>query len=94
MNIKLLKFIVIFMGLLIVFGIVSLAVTIFLKFQNISDENKKEVLFITPPNSMRYVSHHLILDQISITYENKKKIIINIFNIKNGKNIQKIEILK
>lgn len=94
MNIKLLKFIVIFMGAIIVLAIITLGIAIYFKFKNLPIHNNKEALSIKAPINMSFVNYKISEDQIYLSYENSKKILISIFNIKTGKNIKKIEILK
>ena len=94
MNIKLLKFIVIFMGIAIIFGIIILCVTIYSRFQNISSTSDIKTLSIQAPNNMNYVDHEIKEKNIYISYHNSEKILIDIFEIKSGKKIKQIEILK
>mgnify|MGYP001435013469 CR=1 FL=1 len=94
MNIKLLKFIVVFMGVIIIFGIISLGFAIYFKFNNLSNINSKAVLSINIPDNMDFIKYKISEDQIFLSYENSEKFLISIFNIKTGKNIKKIEILK
>ena len=54
MNIKLLKFIVIFMGILIVIGVLVLAISIYIKFKNISNINNKNHFIINMPDNMNF----------------------------------------
>ena len=94
MNIKLLKFSVIFMGMLIIIGIIILAIAIFFKFQNLANQKNIKKLFIYPPDQMNYKGHNINSDHIFISYENSEKLMISVYNIKSGENIKKIEILK
>ena len=94
MNIKLLKFIVIFMGIAIIFGIIILCVTIYTRFQNISSTSDIKTLSIQAPNNMNYIDHEIKEKNIYISYHNSEKILIDIFEIKSGKKIKQIEILK
>lgn len=94
MNIKLLKFIVIFMGIAIIFGIIILCVTIYSRFQNISSTSDIKTLSIQAPNNMNYIDHEIKEKNIYISYHNSEKILIDIFEIKSGKKIKQIEILK
>ena len=94
MNIKLLKFIVIFMGIAIIFGIIILCVTIYSRFQNISSTSDIKTLSIQAPNNMNYIDHEIKEKNIYISYHNSEKIMIDIFEIKSGKKIKQIEILK
>ena len=94
MNIKVLKFIVIFMGIAIIFGIIILCVTIYSRFKNISSTSDIKTLSIQAPNNMNYVDHEIKEKNIYISYHNSEKILIDIFEIKSGKKIKQIEILK
>ena len=94
MNIKLLKFIVIFMGIIIIFGVITLGIAIYIKFKNLPLRNNKETLSIQNPENMSFISYKISEDQIYLSYENSEKLLISIFNVKTGKNIKKIEILK
>ena len=85
MNIKVLKFIVIFMGIAIIFGIIILCVTIYSRFQNISSTSDIKTLSIQAPNNMNYVDHEIKEKNIYISYHNSEKILIDIFEIKSGK---------
>ena len=44
MNLRLLKFIVIFMGIIIVFGVLSLGVVIYYKFKNLTNNTNEKTL--------------------------------------------------
>ena len=94
MNIKLLKFIVVFMGIIIIFGIISLGIAIYFKLNNISNNNSKAILSFNTPHNMDFIEYKISDDQIFLSYENSEMFLISIFNIKTGKNIKKIEILK
>ena len=94
MNIKVLKFIVIFMGIAIIFGIIILCVTIYSRFKNVSSTSDIKTLSIQAPNNMNYVDHEIKEKNIYISYHNSEKILIDIFEIKSGKKIKQIEILK
>ncbi len=94
MNIKVLKFIVIFMGIAIIFGIIILCVTIYSRFKNFSSTSDIKTLSIQAPNNMNYIDHEIKEKNIYISYHNSEKIMIDIFEIKSGKKIKQIEILK
>lgn len=94
MNIKLLKFIVIFMGIAIILGIIILSVAIYSRFKNISSGSDKKTFSIQAPNNMNYIDHEIRESKIFISYDNNEKVLINIFEIKSGKKIKQIEILK
>ena len=57
MNIKLLKFIVIFMGVLIIFGIITLGFSLYIKFKNLSNVNNNNSLIINKPNQMKFLNY-------------------------------------
>ena len=94
MNIKLLKFIVIFMGFIILFGVISLGVAIYFKFKKLSNSNNIDVITINKPNKMNFLNYKLYDEKIYLSFENTKKLVISIYSIKTGKFIKKIEILK
>ena len=94
MNIKLLKFIVIFMGILIVIGVLALGISIYIKFKNISNINKKNHFIINMPNNMNFLDHEIFEDKIYISYKSSNKILIKIYSLTTGKAIKEIEILK
>ena len=73
MNIKLLKIIVIFMGIIIVFGIISLGFAIYFKFKNLSNSNDKDVLYINTPSNMNFKNYKISENQIFLSYENSRK---------------------
>ena len=43
MNLRLLKFVVIFMGIIIVFGVLSLGVAIYYKFKNLTNNTNEKL---------------------------------------------------
>ncbi len=94
MNIKLLKFIVIFLGILIVFGIVGLGLSIYIKFKNLSDINNKNHFIINMPKNMGFLDYDIFEDKIYISYKSSEKILIKIYSLKSGKALKEIEILK
>ncbi|MBF96762.1 MAG: hypothetical protein CMJ13_06030 [Pelagibacterales bacterium] len=94
MNIKLLKFIVIFMGFIIFFGVISLGIALYFKFKNLSSSNSIDAITINKPYKMNFLDYKLYDEKIYLSFENTKKLLINIYSIKTGKFIKKIEILK
>ena len=93
MNIKLLKFIVIFFGILIVFGLIILMVGIYHKFNNLKKNNSSTITLKIVKNSQLedfYISN----DNIIIKYKLDDKHIINIYDLLSGNQIKKIELLK
>ncbi|MBV68831.1 MAG: hypothetical protein CMJ08_03405 [Pelagibacterales bacterium] len=94
MNIKFLKFIVIFMGILIVIGVLVLGMSIYIKFKNISNINNKNHFIINMPDNMNFLGHDIFEDKIYISYKSSNKIIIKIYSLITGRAIKEIEILK
>tara|TARA_B100002019_G_scaffold156141_1_gene134425 strand:+ start:262 stop:543 length:282 start_codon:yes stop_codon:yes gene_type:complete len=93
MNIKLLKFIVIFFGILIVFGLIILMMGIYHKFNNLKKNNSNAITLKLAKNSQLedfYISN----DNIIIKYKLDDKHIINIYDLFSGNQIKKIELLK
>ena len=60
MNIRLLKFIVIFMGILIFLGVIILGFGIYFKFKNLSNKNNTSKLIIEKPNKMKYLNYKIL----------------------------------
>ena len=94
MNIKLLKFVVIFMGILIFIGVLVLGMSIYIKFKNISNVNNKNHFIINMPDNMNFLGHDIFEDKIYISYKSSNKIIIKIYSLITGRAIKEIEILK
>jgi len=94
MNIKLLKFVVVFMGVLIVFGMVVLGFSIYVKFSNLSNSSNPNNIILNTPKNMDFLDYKIIEDKIYISYKSIDKVLIKVYNLKTGKNIKKIEILK
>ena len=93
MNIKLLKFIVIFMGILIIFGIAILGLALYNKFKNISNKNNSNIIIKIPKN-MNFLDYKVSEKNIYISYKYSNKILIKIYSLQTGKTIKEIEILK
>ena len=93
MNIKLLKFIVIFMGILIIFGIVILGLAFYNKFKNISNKSNSNIK-IEVPKDMDFLDYKVSEKNIYISYKSSNKILIKIYSLQTGKAIKEIEILK
>ena len=93
MNIKLLKFIVIFMGILIIFGIAILGLALYNKFKNISNKNNSNIIIKIPKN-MNFLDYKVSEKNIYISYKSSNKILIKIYNLQTGKTLKEIEILK
>ena len=94
MNIKVLKFAVIFMGVLIIFGIIVLGVSFYIKLKNLSNDNTINSLIIKTPANMNFIDYKIDENKIYISYESLDKVFIDIYSLKTKKNIKKIEILK
>ena len=94
MNIKVLKFAVIFMGVLIIFGIIVLGVSFYIKLNNLSNDNTINSLIIKTPANMNFIDYKIDENKIYISYESLDKVFIDIYSLKTKKNIKKIEILK
>ena len=95
MNIKFLKFLVFFMGLLIIIGIVVLCVGIYFKINNLNPiKSKDNTIIIKKLSKFNILNYYINNDEIVINYEGDKKNIIHVHNLDNGKLIKKIEILK
>ena len=93
MNIKLLKFIVIFMGILIIFGIAILGLALYNKFKNISNKNNSNIIIKIPKN-INFLDYKVSEKNIYISYKSSNKILIKIYSLQTGKTIKEIEILK
>ena len=93
MNIKLLKFIVIFLGILIIFGIVILGLAFYKKFKDISNKSNSNIK-IEMPKNMDFLDYKVSEKNIYISYKSSNKILIKIYNLQTGKTLKEIEILK
>ena len=94
MNIKFLKFLVFFMGLLIVIGIIILCVGLYYKINNFPNKYQNNTLTIKNLPKLDILDYYINNDKIVINYKDNKKNIMHIYNLNNGKLIKKIEILK
>ncbi len=95
MNIKFLKFTVIFMGILIVFGIIALCIGIYYKINNINFKEKAEnKIILMLPKNYNLESYYINNDKIIVNYQYKKKKIIHIYDLENGSLKKTIELLK
>ena len=95
MNIKFLKFLVFFMGLLIIIGIIILCIGIYYKINNLnSSKSKENTLIIKKLPKLNISNYYISNDKIVINYDGAKKNILYIYGLDNGKLIKKIEILK
>ena len=94
MNIKLLKFIVIFFGILIVFGLLILMVGIYHKFNNLKKINNSNTISLKLAKGSKLEDFYISNDNIIVKYKLDDIHIINIYDLLSGKKIKKIEILK
>jgi hypothetical protein len=94
MNIKLLKFIVIFFGILIVFGLIILIIGIYHKFDNLKKNKNPSTISLKLEEESKLEDFYIINDNIIIRYKLGTKNIINIYDIFSGNQIKKIELLK
>ena len=94
MNIKLLKFIVIFFGILIVFGLIILMVGIYHKFNNLKKKNNSNTITLSLEKGSKLEDFYISNDSIVIKYKLDDTHIINIYDLITGNKIKKIELLK
>ena len=94
MNIKLLKFIVIFFGILIVFGLIVLLVGIYHKFNNLKKNNNSNTITLKIEKDSKLEDFYINNDNIVIKYKLGDTHIINIYDLFSGSQIKKIELLK
>ena len=95
MSIRFLKLLVFLMGILIIIGLIILCVGIYYKANNLSSKtstHKNLIIQQLPQINMK--NYYINDDRLIIDYKNNEKSIIYIYNLKNGKLIKKIEILK
>ena len=94
MNIKLLKFIVIFFGILIVFGLIILMVGLYHKFNNLKKNNNLNTITLKLAKDAELEDFYISNDSIIIKYKLDDRHIINIYDLFSGNQIKKIELLK
>ena len=94
MNIKLLKFIVIFFGILIVFGLIILTLGIYHKLNNLKKNDKSNNITLKLAKDSKLEDFYIINDNIIIKYKLGNTNIINIYDLLSGIQIKKIELLK
>jgi uncharacterized protein YpmB len=95
MNIKVLKFIVIFLGILIILGFITLSIGIYHKLNNFSSNNAEpDTIIIKKLNNLDIEDFYITQDQIIVKYSNENKKVLYVYDIITGKNIKKIELLK
>ncbi len=94
MNIKLLKFIVIFFGILIVFGLIILMIGIYHKFNSLKKKSNINSISLRLVKDSKLEDFYINNDNIIIKYKLDNKQIINIYDLLTGNQIKKIELLK
>ena len=95
MNIKILKVIVIFFGILIIFGLIILTIGIYHKFSDLKKNNiDSKTITLKKLDNHKIKDFYIDNDQILVKYELANSIIIYIYDILTGKEIKKIELLK
>ena len=94
MNIRLLKFIVIFFGILIVFGLIVLTLGIYHKLNNLKKNDKSKNITLKLEKDSKLEDFYIINDNIIIKYKLGNTNIINIYDLISGTQIKKIELLK
>ena len=95
MNIKILKIIVIFFGILIVFGLITLIIGIYHKFANLKKNNiNSKTITLKKINKHEVKDFYINDESIIVKYELESMSIIYIYDILTGKEIKKIELLK
>ncbi len=94
MNIKLLKFIVIFFGILIIFGLIILTLGIYHKLNNLKKNDKSNNITLKIEKDSELENFYINNDNIIIKYKLGNKEIIKIYDLFSGSRIKKIELLK
>ncbi|RPH08981.1 MAG: hypothetical protein CBD54_000865 [Alphaproteobacteria bacterium TMED194] len=94
MNIKLLKFIVIFFGILIVFGLIILMVGLYHKFNNLKKNNNSNTITLKLAKDAELEDFYISNDSIIVKYKLGDINTINIYDLFSGNQIKKIELLK
>ena len=94
MNIKLLKFIVIFFGILIIFGLIILIVGMYHKFNNLKKNNNSNTITLKLKKDSKLEDFYINNDSIIIKYKLGDTNIINIYDLFSGNLTKKIELLK
>ena len=94
MNIKFLKFIVIFFGILIVFGLIILTLGIYHKLNNLKKNDKSNNITLKLAKDSKLEDFYIINDNIIIKYKLNNTDIIKIYDLFSGNQIKKIELLK
>ena len=94
MNIKVLKFIVIFFGILILFGLIILMLGIYHKFNNLKKNNNMNTITLKLTGKSELEDFYIINDNIIVKYKLGDTHLINIYDLLSGNQIKKIELLK
>ena len=96
MNIRLLKILVITMGLLIIFGFIVLIKVLYNKTMNLnsSTEKNNKNFIIKQQDNMSYKSKVINGNYFILTYENNSKLRFIIIKLSNGKVVKEIDVLK
>ena len=94
MNIKLLKFIVILLGILILLGMIVLMIGIYHKFSNLKKNKYSNNISIKQVEGSKLEDFYINNENIIIKYKIGDRSIINIYDIFSGNQIKKIELLK
>ncbi len=97
MNLKYLKFLVIFMGVLIVLGVIILIIGIYdkIKVSNQTNSKKQENnIIVSKPSDMELISYNILDKYIVINYENNSQVKIIILDLSIGNKIKEIDVLK
>ena len=94
MNIKILKFTVIFFGILIVFGLIILMIGIYHKFNSLKKKSNINSISLRLVKDSKLEDFYINNDSIIIKYKLNGIHIINIYDLPSGNQIKKIELLK
>ena len=95
MNIRILKIIVIFFGILIIFGLIILTVGIYHKFANLKKNNiNSDFVKLKKLDGHKVKDFYIDNERIVVNYELGNKRVIYIYDILTGKEIKRIELLK
>ncbi|OUU61331.1 MAG: hypothetical protein CBC22_07785 [Alphaproteobacteria bacterium TMED62] len=95
MNIKILKIIVIFFGILIIFGLIIISIGIYHKFSNLKKNNiNSNTITLKKLKDYQIMDFYINNENIIVKYELENNSIIYIYDILTGKEIKKIELLK
>ncbi len=93
MNIKVLKFSVIFMGILIILGLIILTIGIYHKFNNLNNF-KTSTISIRKLEGYKVEEFYINQENIIVRYKKNEEYIIYIYDIVTGEKLKKIELLK